>query len=147
MMQQDSKCLYYKDKFDEFAKSVGNRFDAVYAVGKAARKRAQDLDNVISHSEALSWLISGVAPSVLRRRDYAQMQFDKLCEYIDRELSIVSNVNVRRAARASTLASIQAHHLMYKYTSEGTNEGDNTRVRIWTNKLYDTIQTMLQQGW
>ena len=122
--------------FEEYVKQCGSRFSATTFVAEQARKLAEKYDNVITHAEALHWILSGETPEniikhdeIIRRREARDLGAATVY------LSNILDEEVRRSVLKSLRLSKKAGHLIYCY--EGVYEPSRKcRVRILTRKLW-----------
>lgn len=129
----------YLDKYEQLC---GSRYGATAFVGRKARELAEKYDNVISHSEALSWLLSGVVPDGVRHyRDKLLQRSQRPMKYAEEYLLQIADEQVRKAVWISIQKSKNEGHLIYHY-EEIYDPERKSRVRVLTNKLWYEIQEL-----
>lgn len=121
--------------YTELTDKVGNPYNAVSLIAAMARKLAEDNDNVISHSEALSWVLHGERPCLESRRRYIQNVTKHKISYIDDLLSGVDDNYVCDSVRRSVELSEKNRHLIYVY-KDVDDEPRRARVRILTRMIW-----------
>ena len=122
-------------RFEELCNSLGNRYLAVNFIANNARYLANNTNNVILHSEAVSWSILGDKPKILNKyksifnnRDYLESLISTTTQYID-------NNYIKQSVRQSIYTSNQRHHLVYAYHNK-LDDNDRIRVRILTKIIW-----------
>lgn len=127
---------------EQYIEKCGSVYAATIFVGRQARKLAENFDNIISHAEALSWLLSGDVPDTIEhyherslRREQRVLSYAK--EYLDNIL----DKQVANSVLKSLELSKQANHLIYHY-EEVYDKYRQARVRILTNKLWSELREM-----
>ena len=126
--------------FEELSERT-NRYAAVYMIAKEARRRAEKCNNLISHAEALSWVLTGTKPETLVRaemRGQSMSDNSNIQDFIDSYISLVDDREVAEAARDSINQTIREANLVYMY-SKIQDEPRRSRVRIITRMLWDQI--------
>ena len=126
--------------FEELSERT-NRYAAVYMIAKEARRRAEKCNNLISHAEALSWVLTGNKPETLVRAERrGQSMFDdsNIQDFVDSYISLVDDCEVAEAARDSINQTLHESNLVYMY-SKIQDEPRRSRVRIITRMLWDKI--------
>lgn len=123
-------------KFDEYAKQHGSRFTATMLVAEQARYLAEKHHNVITHAQALHWVLSGETPeeinnqdTILKRRKFSSLMSAK--EY----LSNITDTEIKQSVLKSLWLSNKAGHLIYYY-KEVYEPERQARIRILTRKLW-----------
>lgn len=133
---QESNTLLDLAVFAQYVDKYGSPFSAVQQIAKEARFRAESNDNIIMHSEAISWVISGNKPDILNR--YTTRRARRVNAYIsiiDDVLSEVDDEDVCNAVRESIKTSKNVNHLIYMYKSVH-GEDRQARVRILTRIVW-----------
>lgn len=119
----------------------GNFYVATTYVSKKARELANDYNNVISHSEALSWIISNKKPAILNNYDdILKLREQRSLSFAIQSLSNISDEDVKEAVLASIKKSKEVDHLIYQYPNV-YDKYRQARVRILCRKLWDIMQT------
>lgn len=127
--------------FEELSERT-NRYAAVYMIAKEARRRAEKCNNLISHSEALTWVLTGNKPETLvraERRGQSMSGNSNIEDFIDSYLSLVDDREVADAARDSIQQTLREANLVYMYINI-QDEPRRSRVRIITRMLWDQIR-------
>lgn len=127
------------EHFDKFVQLCGSRYSATVFVAAQARILAERYDNVISHAEALSWVLSGVVPNdILRYRDKIIQRETRPLQFTQSILSQVLDEDVKKSVYDSLYKSYKSGHLLYVY--EGVyDEYRQARIRILTKMLWDKL--------
>ena len=130
-----------QELFDELSART-NRYAAVQIIAREARKRAEATGNYISHSEALSWVLTGHKPDKLVRAEkYGKMSplDENIQDLVEEYLANVDVNAVKVAVRESIKQTIRNKNLVYVYNniSDSYRRG---RVRVITRLLWDKIQ-------
>jgi hypothetical protein len=136
--------IYNEHKiFEEYVNRYGSVFGACNAIAFKARKRAEATDNLVMHSEAISWVLSDVEPLIIQ--DFAQTR-RKYCSSVcisvtQSVLDLVNDTEVKDAVEASIKESRRKKHLLYIYKdiSDIYKQG---RVRVLCNIIWDKLQCM-----
>lgn len=123
-------------KFQDYVDNCnGNIYAAVNYVAKAARTRAETHNNIILHSEAISWVLTGETPQILNDIDVAQSNHSYALSYIDEVLSCVDDSDVCECVRMSLKYSKKSNHLIYVYNGVPDTERQ-ARVRILVRMIW-----------
>ena len=136
--------IYNENKvFDEYTKKYGSPFAACNAISSEARKRAEATNNLVMHSEAISWVLSGVEPVIIQTYARQQRKYhSSLCISITQSvLDLVGDTEVKRAVEASIRESRRKKHLLYMY-KDITDIYKQGRVRVLCNIIWDKLQCM-----
>lgn len=127
--------------FQELSEQLGSSFAATMYIAAEARKLAESYDNVISHSEALNWVVTGVRPTILDRINVTEIHTDTskldILNYIDDE-------EVKAAVRCSYEASCRSRNLVYEY-NQVSDESRQTRIRVITRLIWYGLDTQLER--
>lgn len=123
------------DKFQKLEQQLGSSYAAVNYISSEARKLASKYDNLILHSEAIDWIITGEKPKILS-------DIGKLCtrpnyvkSYIDEVLCYIYDINVCESVRHSINASRSSNHLIYVY-KDVPDRSRQARVRVLTRMIW-----------
>lgn len=136
--------VHENNNLDRYIKLCGSPYAATLFVGKKARALAEKYDNVISHAEALSWLLSGSVPDGVRHYNERLNQREKqFLTYAEDSLDNVRDPKIRNSVIKSLEKSKVEGHLIYFY-EEVYNYYNQARVRILTKKLWCELQ---EQGY
>lgn len=124
------------DKLNWYIEKCGSTYAATIFIGRKARQLAESYDNVISHAEAISWLLSGRVP------DNVKHYSERICQreqrvllYAKEYLASIKDIKVRDSVLRSLELSRKAGHLIYMY-EEVYDPDRKARVRVLTNKLW-----------
>ena len=124
------------ETFEQYVKLCGSRFAATTFLADQARQLAEKYKNVITHAEALHWILSGETPDNITK-------YDEIIRRRNRQsqgaapgyLSNILDEEIRQSVLKSLSRSKKAGHLIYYY--EGVFEPERkVRVRILTRKLW-----------
>ena len=130
------------ENLDKFIERCGSRYAATIFVGRKARELAEKYDNVISHAEALSWILSGKVPDGVHH--YSERIKKREQRYLDYALEYLTSVRddkVRNSVLKSLEKSRNSGHLIYHY-EDVYDYYHQARIRILTNKLWSEIREM-----
>lgn len=129
--------------FDGYVATYGSPFAACNAISQKARKYAEDNNNVIMHSEAISWVLSGNAPKIIAEYERQNRKYrSSVCISVTQEvLELVNDESVKFAVETSIRNSRKQKHLVYMYEniSDVYKQG---RVRVLCNMIWDKLQCM-----
>lgn len=141
-MIEDSK------NFEKYVEMCGgSRYAATAFVSKKARKLAQQYHNVINHSEALSWVVSGKLPNIiLNYKDILKQRENKYLILASKILSNVQDAEVKKSVLKSIKQSKHKGHLIYYY-EDVYDEYRQSRVRILTRKIWFEMQEQGELDW
>lgn len=118
-----------------------NRYEAVRMIAAEARKRANQCNNLISHSEAISWVLTGEKPSklvVAERRGKNLMSDSLVTDILQDTLCMIDDIQIQRAVESSVKKTIRAKDLVYTYNNI-QDESRQARVRVLTRMTWDKI--------
>jgi len=119
-------------KFRRKLEQSENIFADTVNIAATARKKADDCNNQIFHSQAVAWAVQGIEPKYkgtgYTRRDYEESQLqEEFCYIEDKEICT--------AVRKSFYASKKANNLVYRYGSIKDSQRQ-ARVRVLTRMLW-----------
>jgi hypothetical protein len=124
------------DDFD-FRQKLNNStsiYELVNEVASKARKLAEDTDNVILHSESLSY--------ICRELDIDLSQFKRLTDYEERYLReqfcYIDDPAVKDSVRESFKRSKESGKLTFVYC-DVASKSKRSRIRVITRMLYYTL--------
>lgn len=127
------------NKFEKYVEHCGSRYSATMFVAEKARKLAEKFDNVISHAEALHWVLSGEIPENIFIHDQIiQRRNQRSLVSANQYLSNILDEAVRQSVLKSLAQSRKAGHLIYYY-DKVYDSGRKSRVRILTRKLWNEL--------
>lgn len=135
--------LEEQQAFKQLADKCGSPYAACNAISKKARQYAEKNNNIVMHSEAISWVLSGETPKILNDYSKARRKHrSSVCVSITQEvLDLVNDTAVRHAVETSIRNSRREKHLIYMY--EGIcDEYKQSRVRVLCNIIWDKLQNM-----
>lgn len=115
-----------------------NNSTSIYAlvneVASKARKLAEDTDNVILHSESLSY--------ICRELDIDMSQFKRLTDYEERyireQFCYIDDPAVKDSVRESFKRSKESGKLTFVYC-DVASKSKRSRIRVITRMLYYTL--------
>lgn len=119
--------------FRKFLETQPNKFGLVVDVARDARKIANEYDEQILHSEAITYSLHGTRPKlkqIVKWESEAAEIKDIFCYIEDKEIC--------DAVYDSFYASKERHNLVYRYNGI-RDEYKKARVRILTKKLWYSI--------
>ena len=129
--------------FDQLAEKYGSPFTACNVISQKARKYAEDNNNIVMHSEAISWVLSGNTPKILNDYEKQHKKYrNSVCVSVTQDmLELVGDTAVKSAVEASIRNSRKQKHLIYMYEdiSDTYKQG---RVRVLCNMIWDKLQNM-----
>lgn len=124
--------------FEEYVDRLGDVYSATIYVAKEARRRAESTDNLILHSEAISWVISGEQPAILSMKDKSPTEANSIRSQVNETLAYVEDLGVCESVKLSINSSISNKHLIYIY-KDVPDSNQQARVRVLTNILWYTL--------
>lgn len=124
-----------KREFDQLADKLGSPFSAIHYISQSARKKREEVDYSILESEAITWVLTGVAPKLRARHRFNRLSMP----LIDELLSYVDDEEVSQSVRTSYEESMKAHHLIYHYHNN-LDDNRKSRVRILTRMIWYNIE-------
>lgn len=123
------------DKFHKLEHKLGSPYAAVNYISSEARKLASKYDNVILHSEAIDWVITGEKPKIISGVGKLSTKLNYVKSYIDEILCYVDDASVCESVRYSIDASRSSNHLIYVY-KDVPDESRQARVRVLTRMIW-----------
>lgn len=118
-----------------------NRYAAIRMIAAEARKRANQCNNMISHSEAISWVLTGEKPKKLvlaEKRGQSIIPQSYFNTVVHDELVEIEDDEVRQAVACSLKLTRENQNLVYVY-NKIQDEPRRARVRILTRMIWDKI--------
>lgn len=116
--------------FRRYLESSGNLYGAVQSVQKDARELAEQYDNTIFHSQAITHIIDGSIPD---RRYFFADEYEAI---VIREMfCYIDDVEIKNAVYDSFYESKSRNNLLYRY-NEINDEPRKARVRVLTRMLW-----------
>lgn len=118
----------YLNEFNELAKKVGNRYEAVNLIVQRSRKLSKECKEELLDSQALTWAISGKKPK-LKRPVNISREYSRLTEVLSNvsDEDVISSV--LSSVRNSTKDSI---HYVYM---DSLSESQMKRVQVLTKMI------------
>lgn len=130
----------YDSKFNMYVQALGSNYAAILYISGVARRRMKRVNNCISESEAISWIITGVEPKHLQQKlDYVKYRKNIDIIYANDRLLYIEDKEVREAVKETILISKKERHLIYKY-KDVFDESRKARVRILSNLIWDEMK-------
>lgn len=142
MFSTQGENMIFGDKYlQKYIDHCGNRYAAIRYVAKKARNLAEKYENVISHAEALTWVLTNEAPNNILSYYYRMLELREQgsLSAAKEQIAHILDKNVKNSVIESLRRSIQAGYLIYHY-EEVYDSDRKARVRILTNMLWDKIQ-------
>ena len=134
--------LYETEILNRYINEFGGRYNATVFVGKEARRLCEKYDNVISHAEALTWLLSGVVPEGIKQYETKIKQREQRSLWYAKEyLSNILDEEIRESVLESIRRSKIKNHLKFFY-GEVFEEHRRTRIRILTRKIWYEMKSI-----
>lgn len=136
---------YYEKRnvFNQYVDKYKSPFAACNVIASKARNLAETNNNIVMHSEALSWVLTGDRPKILDDYEKSKRKFrSSICIDITQDtLSLVNDTDVKDAVETSIRQSRREKHLIYIYKdiSDIYKQG---RVRTLCNIIWDKLQTI-----
>lgn len=128
------------DQLKPFIKLCGNKYAATRYVAKEARKLAEEYDNVISHAEALTWVLTGEIPKDILSyyQDMVKLKRHRSLSAAYELIEYVLDEDIKESVVESYIRSLRAGHLIYYYHGV-YDEYKQARVRILTRMVWDEL--------
>lgn len=128
-----------KEAFDKLCNNFNNNpYKAINHLSNKARKYAEKYDNIVLHSEALTWALLNEIPNSLDlytaikgKKKQRDILADNVMQYVD-------DVGIRSSVKSSIRESIHANHLIYIY-DDSKDENRMKRIRILTNIIWNQL--------
>lgn len=130
----------YQRLIDKYVTITGNKYAAISEIAKKARKLAEDNDNIISHSEAMRWLASGIRPKCLDRPK--RKRIDRIVEIINDGTCHVLDECIKKSVIASIIKSDKSNHLIFIYHKD-LCPSQRCKVRVLCRLIWDKLNTEL----
>ena len=129
---------------DKIADALGNKYAAIQYIMKFARQRADECDNVILHSSALVWVVTGSAPKDLKLR--LNIKKHRLSKSLDTYLEYVTDDEICESVKLSVAQSLQSFNLTYEYNNI-QEISRQARVRILVRIILESFdQEVIYHG-
>lgn len=123
------------DTFCKLERQLGSAYAAVNYISSEARKLASKYDDLILHSEAIEWIVTGKKPKILSNISKVCNRSNYVKSYIDEVLCYVDDNNVCESVRYSINASKSSNHLIYVY-KDVPDPSRQARVRVLTRMIW-----------
>ncbi len=131
--------MNYKEEQHAFKQIVdlngGNIFAAVARIGSDARQLAAKTDNVLMHSEAITYRVTAELPDDLSLRIKYHNRISYKQTLISNVLEHVTESDIKQCVKSSIRASMRKHNLTYLYGSI-SSKPKQQRIRILTNMIW-----------
>lgn len=116
--------------------SGNNGYYAAMMLAKLARQLCSRYDNIITESEAISWLLSGAEPKHLQHRIWVRHWIRHRDVYFMKDvLASVEDKAVSQSVECSIRTSKQIRSLSFVYVC-GCDKWQQARVRILTRWIW-----------
>lgn len=135
---------YWTDtqEFSKYEEAFGSKFAAINYVSLVARRRRASVDNCISESQALAWVVTGIEPAdIAIYRESKKLEKERINMYIEDRLCYIEDVAVKDAVRITIQESSEKRHLIYNYNNI-LDECVKARVRIISNMVWDELRQL-----
>jgi hypothetical protein len=135
---------YWTDtqEFRKYEEAFGSKFAAINYVSLVARRRRASVDNCISESQALAWVVTGVEPKDIQLyREAKKLAKQRADMYIEDRLCYIEDVAVKDAVRITIQESREKRHLIYNYNNI-LDDCTKARVRIISNMVWDELRQL-----
>lgn len=125
-----------------FENLIGNKFKAVIYISKLARHRRELVHSVITESQAISWVITGIEPKGLYEciNRHLKLKNEVILPPYDR-LQYIDDKEIVECVKLSVKHSNHTH-LVYVY-NEITDKNKQSRIRILTNMIVDELHKQM----
>ena len=128
--------MLHVKSFDKYLNICrGNKFEAVNLIASLARSLVIKYDNMILHSEALAWLLTGERPDVIDAQGKIKTVPSYRLSYMDDILSCVDDVDICEAVRYSIAKCNESNNLVYFYKNV-PDDARQSRVRILVRMIW-----------
>ena len=129
--------------FDGYSEQCGSPYTACNLIASKARELAERNNNIIMHSEAISWVLSDIKPQILSIYEKNKQKYrNSVCITVTQEvLELVSDSEVVNAVESSIRQSRREKHLIYMYKDIADTPRQG-RVRVLCNIIWDKLQTI-----
>lgn len=132
--------VHNNKNLDTIVDRYGSRYAATVFVSNEAKRLCSKYNDVISHSEALSWILSGEIPyNIKHYKEIVEQRSQRPLKYAKERLLDIQDQDVRHAVQVSLENSIHIGHLIYFYQ----NVHDTyrcSRIRILCNMIWDEMK-------
>lgn len=128
-----------KEAFDKLCKHHNNNpYQTINLLSRKARQYAEKYDNVVLHSEALTWALLNESPSSLDLYTTIKGKKKQRDILADNVMQHVDDVGIQEAVKSSIRESMRANHLIYIY-DDVKDENRMKRIRILTNIIWNQL--------
>ncbi len=133
-----SMSMMHIEEFNELCKE--KQFSTVYEgvmwVAVEARKKANQTGNLLLHSEAIDWVLTGKEPEVIKiLQDKKKQRKSFTRAYLEEILSYVDDKEVCRSVKDSIYESKKCNHLIYIY-KDVQDDSRRARIRVLTRMIW-----------
>ena len=123
--------------YEKYSKQFSSKYAAVNYLASDARNRCDILNNRISHSDSLNWVITGKQPNHLfDEESYEEKIYSRS---LDR-LNYVLNQDVKDSVELTISESRKMKHLIYIYSKESLPEPVMSRIRVLSNLIWNKVR-------
>lgn len=123
--------------YEKYSKQFGSKYAAVNYLASDARNRCDILNNRISHSDSLNWVITGKQPNHLfDEESYEEKIYSRS---LDR-LNYVLDQDVKDSVELTISESRKMKHLIYMYSKESLSEPVMSRIRVLSNLIWNKVR-------
>ena len=123
--------------YETYSKQFGSKYAAVNYLASDARNRCDILNNRISHSDSLNWVITGKQPNHLF--DEESYEEKSYARSLDR-LNYVLDQDVKDSVELTISESRKMKHLIYIYSKESLSEPVMSRIRVLSNLIWNKVR-------
>ena len=123
--------------YEKYSKQFGSKYAAVNYLASDARNRCDILNNRISHSDSLNWVITGKQPNHLFDEESYEEKI--YARSLDR-LNYVLNQDVKDSVELTISESRKMKHLIYIYSKENLSEPVMSRIRVLSNLIWNKVR-------
>jgi len=135
---------YWTDNriIEKYTNILGSKYAAIMYVAKTSRKIAEENNNVISHSSALNYVVTGERPKILDSKIDLRSYEDKVFDNALDILKYVDDEDVCKAVVSSIEESRKLLHLIYVYKNVD-DDPRMSRIRILCRLIWEDANTAL----
>lgn len=123
--------------YEKYSKQFGSKYAAVNYLASDARNRCDILNNRISHSDSLNWVITGKQPNHLfDEESYEEKIYSRS---LDR-LNYVLDQDVKESVELTISESRKMKNLIYMYNKENLPKPVMSRIRVLSNLIWNKVR-------
>lgn len=133
--------------FEDRCKRFGSdRYAATLSIAKQARQLEEKYENKILSSEALTWVVRGEEPKILKiLEDIDKKRLSDEVRTMEEYLIYIDDMDVRYAVEDSIEKSLSDKHLIYVY-NDVEDLPRKARIRILCNMIWQNIYLLKKEG-